>query len=107
MKGVFGHYFEHEGTTLPPWLHIDDVAAEKMAALVGASKSEVAVMETLTANLHLLMASFYKPTKEKYKIVLEGKAFPSDHVCSTSQSFAAIFSKVLAGLALYVLKFFI
>ena len=80
-KGVFGHFFEHEGTTLPPWLHIDDLAAEKMAPLVGASKSEVAVMETLTANLHLLMASFYKPTKEKYKIIFEGKAFPSDHVC--------------------------
>lgn len=79
-KGVFGHFFEHEGTTLPPWLHIDDAAAEKIAPLVGASMSEVAIMETLTANLHLLMASFYKPTKEKFKIILEGKAFPSDHV---------------------------
>ena len=51
-----------------------------MAPLVGASQGEVVVMETLTANLHLLMASFYRPTKEKYKIILEGKAFPSDHV---------------------------
>ena len=51
-----------------------------MAPIVGGQKSEVAVMETLTANLHLLMASFYRPTKEKYKILLEGKAFPSDHV---------------------------
>ena len=51
-----------------------------MAPLVGAMKSEVAVMETLTANLHLLMASFYRPTLEKYKIIIEGKAFPSDHV---------------------------
>lgn len=59
---------------------MDDVAAEKMAPLVGALKSEVAVMETLTANLHLLMASFYCPTKEKYRILLEGKAFPSDFV---------------------------
>ena len=44
-------------------------------------------METLTANLHLLMASFYRPTKEKYKIILEGKAFPSDHVCVALQNF--------------------
>jgi kynureninase len=59
---------------------VDDAAAEKMAPLVGALKSEVAVMETLTANLHLLMSSFYQPTKEKHKIIMEGKAFPSDRV---------------------------
>lgn len=51
-----------------------------MAPVVGALQSEVAVMGTLTANLHLLMASFYRPTQEKFKIILEGKAFPSDHV---------------------------
>lgn len=51
-----------------------------MAPLVGALPAEVVVMETLTANLHLMMASFYRPTKDRYKIVLEGKAFPSDHV---------------------------
>lgn len=74
------HFVEHEDSVLPAFLNIDDVAAEKMAPIVGALKSEVAVMETLTANLHLLMASFYRPTKERYKIILEGKAFPSDHV---------------------------
>lgn len=74
------HYAEHDDFALPVFLHVDDVAAEQIAPLVGASKHEVAVMETLTANLHLLMSSFYRPTIEKYRIILEGKAFPSDHV---------------------------
>ena len=81
-KGVLGHFTEHEGSDLPPFLHVDDVAAKLMAPLVGADSSEVAVMETLTANLHLLMATFYQPNREKYKIIIEGKAFPSDHVCN-------------------------
>lgn len=59
---------------------MDTRAADLMAPVVGALPSEVAVMDTLTTNLHLLMASFYRPTAEKYKIILEGKAFPSDHV---------------------------
>lgn len=79
-KGVTGHFRAHDDSKLPPFVSIDDVAAEKMAVLVGAAQDEVAVMETLTANLHILMASFYRPTKERYKIILEGGAFPSDHV---------------------------
>ena len=83
-KGVTGHFTEH-GLNLPPFLHVDDFAAEKMAVIVGADKGEVAVMETLTANLHLMMVSFYRPTKAKYKIIIEGKAFPSDHYAVNSQ----------------------
>lgn len=79
-KGVTGHYYGHEDSPLPGFLYIDDKAAELAAPVVGASEDEVAVMGNLTANLHLLMCSFYRPTKEKYKIILEGKAFPSDHV---------------------------
>ena len=77
---MLGHFFEHDDASVPPFLHIDELAAEKMAPIMGALKSEIAVMETLTANLHLLMASFYLPTKDKFKILIEGKAFPSDHV---------------------------
>lgn len=79
-KGVLGHFFVHEDSTLPAFLHVDDVAAEDMAPIVGASKSEVAVMGSLTTNLHFLMASFYRPNKDRWKIMIEGKAFPSDHV---------------------------
>ena len=83
-KGVTGHFTEH-GPNLPPFLHVDDVAAEKMAPIVGATRGEVAVMESLTANIHFMMASFYRPSKEKYKVVIEGKAFPSDHYAVDSQ----------------------
>jgi len=78
-KGVFGHFTNYEGG-LPPWLHIDDAIKEQTSKLVGALPSEVVIMETLTANLHLLMSSFYRPTKDRWKIIIEGKAFPSDHV---------------------------
>lgn len=80
-KGVFGHFTNYEGG-LPPWLHLDDSIKEQTAKIVGALPSEVVIMETLTANLHLLMSSFYRPTKDKWKIIIEGKAFPSDHVSS-------------------------
>jgi kynureninase len=78
-KGVFGHFTDYEGG-LPPWLHMDDAIKDQTAKIVGALPSEVVVMETLTANLHLLMASFYRPTKDRWRIIIEGKAFPSDHV---------------------------
>ena len=80
QKGVLGHFWEHEDARLRPFLHVDDQAAEMMAPVVGAQKEEVAVMETLTANLHQMLTSFYRPTSERYKIILESKAFPSDHV---------------------------
>lgn len=82
-KGVFGHFTNYGG--LPPWLHIDDAVKNQTAKIVGAHPSEVVVMETLTANLHLLMASFYRPTKDRWKIIIEGKAFPSDHYAALSQ----------------------
>lgn len=83
-KGVFGHFTDYEGG-LPPWLHLDDATKQQSAKIVGALPSEVVVMETLTANLHLLMASFYRPTADRWKIIIEGKAFPSDHYAALSQ----------------------
>ncbi len=56
-----------------------------MAKIVGAKPIEVVVMNTLTTNLHLLMVSFYQPTKKKYKIVIESDAFPSDRYAVQSQ----------------------
>jgi kynureninase len=79
-KGVTGHFVPHDDQLLPPFVDVDEAGAKLMAPIVGALKSEVAVMGTLTANLHLLMASFYRPTPERNKIIIEGKAFPSDHV---------------------------
>lgn len=79
-QGVHGHFKKIKDSPLAPWLDVDEDAAKKLAPLVGALPSEVAVMQTLTANLHIMMCSFYKPTKERYKIIMESKAFPSDHV---------------------------
>ncbi|ETI27474.1 kynureninase [Cladophialophora carrionii CBS 160.54] len=87
-KGVLGHFVEHSDSPLQPFLHVDDQAAKLMAPIVGAKQDEVAVMGTLTGNLHLLMSSFYRPSQKgegRWKIMLEGKAFPSDHYAVESQ----------------------
>ncbi|MGO3182295.1 MAG: kynureninase [Aequorivita sp.] len=68
-----------------PWLPYHEFLAGKMAKIVGAKPSEVVVMNTLTTNLHLMMVSFYQPTKTKYKIVVESDAFPSDKYAVESQ----------------------
>lgn len=78
--GVDGHT---EGEH--PWLPYHEFLAENMAKIVGAKPSEVVVMNTLTTNLHLMMVSFYQPTKTKFKIVVESDAFPSDKYAVESQ----------------------
>jgi kynureninase len=79
-QGVEGHF-----TQPSPWLSIDDIVVESSARLVGALPSEVVVMNSLTANLHFMMASFYRPTPERFKIITEKKAFPSDTHAVVSQ----------------------
>ncbi len=68
-----------------PWLPYHEFLNENMAKIVGAKPSEVVVMNTLTTNLHLMMVSFFQPTKTKYKIVVESDAFPSDKYAVESQ----------------------
>ncbi|KAA8648865.1 hypothetical protein EYZ11_009829 [Aspergillus tanneri] len=77
--GVSGHFVDLEGSPLRQWQLLSEQAAESMCKIVGAEPAEVAAMGTLTANLHLLLASFYRPTATKYKILMDWKAFPSDH----------------------------
>ncbi|KAI9732232.1 MAG: Kynureninase (L-kynurenine hydrolase) [Claussenomyces sp. TS43310] len=85
-QGVFGHFKPLSDSPLATWLDVDDQAATMIAPVVGAQRSEVAVMQTLTANLHLLMSAFYRPDpKARHKIILESKAFPSDHYAVESQ----------------------
>ena len=79
--GVEGHF---EGTH--PWFKYHSFLTENTAKLVGAKPIEVVVMNNLTVNLHLMMVSFYRPTKERYKIIMEAGAFPSDQYAMESQA---------------------
>jgi kynureninase len=67
------------------WLNLHERLAPTAASLAGAKPLEVIVMHSLTINLHLLMASFYRPTRERYVVLLERGAFPSDRYAVVSQ----------------------
>jgi kynureninase len=71
--GVAAHL---EGKT--PWYSYHETLREPAARLVGAKPNEVICMNSLTVNLHLMMATFYRPTKSRFKILMEDPAFPSD-----------------------------
>ena len=71
--GVEGHHKSEN-----PWISYHELLTDKMANIIGSKPIETVIMNTLTTNLHLLMVSFYKPSKTKYKILIESDAFPSD-----------------------------
>ena len=78
--GVEGHFEADK-----PWWDYHERFSDQLSKIVGAKPSEVTVMNTLTVNLHLLMVSFYRPTKQRFKIICEEKAFPSDQYMLASQ----------------------
>lgn len=88
--------FGHLNGSLP-WAYCDEAGLEGVARLVGAKKEEVALCNGLTVNIHVLLVilplllkkmiqtAFYKPTETRHKILLESRAFPSDHYAVESQ----------------------
>jgi kynureninase len=78
--GVEGHFMAKN-----PWMPYHEFLTENMAKIVGALPEETVMMNQLTVNLHLLMVSFYRPTTQRYKILCEAKAFPSDQYALQSQ----------------------
>lgn len=79
--GVEGHF-----NARLSWLPYHEFVSESLSRIVGAKPSEVVAMNSLTVNLHLMMVSFYRPTKDRYKILVESNAFPSDQYAVASQA---------------------
>jgi kynureninase len=78
--GVEGHF---QGKH--PWMPYHEFVRDSLANVVGAMPSEVVAMNSLSVNLHLMMVSFYRPTKERHAILIEAGAFPSDRYAVESQ----------------------
>lgn len=78
--GVDGHF-----AAARPWLSYHEHLSDSLARLAGASPLEVVAMNSLTVNLHLMLASFYRPTRERHKILIEKRAFSSDRYAVASQ----------------------
>lgn len=78
--GVEGHFHAKN-----PWMPYHEFLTPAMAEVVGAKPHEVVVMNTLSVNLHLMMVSFYRPSKTRFKIIMESDAFPSDRYAIESQ----------------------
>jgi kynureninase len=68
-----------------PWLYYHTHFTKPLSKIMGCLENEVTVMNGLTVNLHLLLLSFYQPTQERYKIIMEAGAFPSDQYAVETQ----------------------
>jgi len=79
--GVHAHYKAKN-----PWYYYHNFFSEQAARLVGAKPGEVVMMNSLTANIHFMMVSFYRPVGNKFKIIAETGAFPSDQYAMQSQA---------------------
>lgn len=79
--GVEGHFHAKN-----PWMPYHEIFPKQLSKIVGCKEQEVVVMNQLTVNLHLMMVSFYRPTKERYKIICEARAFPSDQYAFETQA---------------------
>lgn len=80
LLGVEGHLHARH-----PWVSYHEMFPPLLSKIVGCKENEVVAMNQLTVNLHLLMVSFYRPTEQRYKIICEAKAFPSDQYAFESQ----------------------
>ena len=78
--GVEGHFMASR-----PWVSYHELFPSLLSPIIGGHSSEIVAMNQLTSNLHFLFVSFYRPTKSRYKIIMEGKAFPSDQYAVESQ----------------------
>jgi kynureninase len=78
--GVEGHFMASR-----PWVSYHELFPDLLSPIIGGHSSEIVAMNQLTSNLHFLFVSFYRPTKSRYKIIMEGKAFPSDQYAIESQ----------------------
>ena len=78
--GVEGHFHAKH-----PWVPYHRLLSEQTAALAGAKSEEIVIMNSLTVNLHLMMVSFFRPSPQRHKIVIEQGAFPSDQYAVKSQ----------------------
>ncbi|HEY0677672.1 MAG TPA: kynureninase [Chitinophagaceae bacterium] len=78
--GVEGHFHARN-----PWFPYHEIFPAQLSKIVGCLPQEVVVMNQLTVNIHLLMVTFYRPSKERFRIICEARAFPSDQYALESQ----------------------